>query len=115
MNTLSYAIVGICLVALVATSEESLTPEEADKIISNAAITVAKFSIRNLALSLDIATLQNKSLNSDYLKSLVKGNFDPWGSEYKIILNDKAYKVLSLGPDKTLNTADDISKWGPNI
>lgn len=42
----------------------------------------------------------------------VEKPMDPWGSEFKLERADSEVRVISAGPDKILNTKDDIkSRW----
>lgn len=47
--------------------------------------------------------VQDKEVDSASVKE------DPWGSPYKILCADDEVTIVSLGPDKKENTADDVS------
>lgn len=51
----------------------------------------------------------NGSAGQPYLTQI---KTDPWGNQYKYVVDNKSFKVWSMGPDGLSNSKDDV---GPNI
>ena len=51
----------------------------------------------------------DRNNNEPYLAGGERFLGDPWGNRYRLVCEDKRWRVVSNGPDGVPNTADDIS------
>lgn len=81
--------------------------------------TAAKTSVRAIDDAIEVYSSSHRGKLPDTLKDLVKGKtpalkggenvlIDPWGNEYQLKKDGKAYYILCLGSDGVEGTEDDI-------
>ena len=86
-------------------------------------IRAARGDIKSYESAVELFALENNDQYPQQLADLATGkkkyirdlNVDPWGNPYVYLLpgthHKDSYDILSMGPDGTLGTEDDIAPW----
>lgn len=90
---------------------------------TEAKIRAARGDIKSYESAVELFALENNDRYPEQLTDLATGkkqyirdlNQDPWGNPYVYLLPGKyhkdSYDILSMGPDGTLGSEDDIAPW----
>lgn len=113
-------LVPVAAAAYVAVHGQSTLGKRLSELMDQARMAVATYNMSSVlhsvqAHSIDQANMTIPEDTATYIRSLVQSRrgdpaHDPWGSYYRLYRAGNLVFMISAGPDKKFETADDVKK-----